>query len=70
MFVVVSLSLVFFGISKLGDIEEKALREAKRGSRRALQDLARRETKMQSVQKGQDYDETEPLDGEEESELQ
>lgn len=70
MFVVVSLSLVFFGISRLGDIEAKAVLEARRVARRAAQDVARREGKVQWAGKVAGSDEAERLSGEEEREVQ
>ena len=69
MFVVASLTLAFFGISRLGDIEAKAVREANRAAQRAVQDMARRGGKVQWAGHVPDSDEAEPLDGEEEGEV-
>ena len=60
---------MFFGISRLGDIEDKAIRETSRVAKRTVQDLAQREAKIQSAGHVPDSDEGEPLDGEEEGEV-
>ena len=71
LFVVVSLFLAFFGFSKLGDIEEKAMSEAREAANAAVEDLARKAAaKVPAVPKDVPRQREESiLEGEEEREI-